>query len=158
MNAPRSLLQLVIGVGNDYRRDDGVGLRVARALRQRQVGCVSVLERTGEGAALMEAWQDAPAVILIDAVDSGGKPGTIHRFDAHVETIPAEFFHYSTHAFGLAEAVEMARNLKQLPPRVVVYGVEGRDFTSGVGLSPEVEAAAQEMTARLLLELQPQVA
>ena len=143
-----------MGVGNEYRRDDAAGLRVARSIRQRQPTSVSVTEQTGEGAALMEAWQGAPAVILIDAVHSGGKPGTIHRFEAHAQPMPAEFFHYSTHAFSLAEAIEMARALKRLPPRVVVFGVEGKDFTSGIGLSPEVETATQEVTTRILSELQ----
>jgi hydrogenase maturation protease len=154
MSTPGLSPRLVIGVGNDYRRDDAAGLQVARSVRQRHLAGVSVLEQTGEGAALMEAWQGAPAVILVDAVHSGGKPGAIYRFEAHSQPMPAEFFHYSTHAFGLAEAVEMARALRQLPPRLVVYGVEGKDFTSGAGLSPEVEKAAHEVSARIVSELQ----
>jgi hydrogenase maturation protease len=152
MNAPRPLLRRVIGVGNDYRRDDAVGLQVARRFSEQQATGVSVIEQTGEGAALIEAWQGASAVMVIDAVHSGGKPGAIYRFEAHTRPMPANFFQYSTHAFSLAEAIELARTLKRLPPRVVVYGVEGKNFTSGVGLSPEVETAAQEVTIRILSE------
>jgi hydrogenase maturation protease len=144
---------LVIGLGNEYRRDDAVGLVVARRLREAAPESVLVLEETGEGASLLESWQDADTVILIDAVQSGAAPGTLHRLDARERPIAKKFFRFSTHAFGLAEAVELARALGRLPPRLVVYGVEGRSFEAGVGLSPEVEAAVQVVVERVLGEL-----
>jgi len=144
---------LIIGLGNEYRRDDAVGLVVARRLREAAPLSVLVREETGEGASLLESWQDADTVILIDAVQSGAAPGTVHRLDAHERPIAREFFRFSTHAFGLAEAVELARALGRLPPRLIVYGVEGKSFEAGVGLSPEVEAAAQVVVDRVLGEL-----
>jgi len=132
---------VVIGVGNEYRSDDGAGIAVARRLRERFPTGVTILEESGEGAALIEAWQGATWVMLVDAVSSGAPPGTIHRLDAHAEPLPAGFFHYSTHAFSVAEAVELARSLGRLPPRVIVYGIEGENFNLGVELSPAVEAA-----------------
>lgn len=144
---------LVIGVGNAYRRDDAVGLIVAQHLRLQSANRAMVLEESGEGTALMEAWKGAEAVILIDAVQSGAKPGTIHRLDAHAQILSAKFFHYSTHAFSVAEAVELARTFNQLPPRFIVYGVEGKTFAAGVGLSPEVKRAAQQVVTRVLRDL-----
>ena len=91
--------------------------------------------------------------MLIDAVHSGAEPGTIHRVDAHAQPIAKKFFRFSTHAFGLAEAVELARALGRLPPRLIVYGVEGTTFEAGIGLSPEVAAAVQEVVERVLGEL-----
>ena len=132
---------VVIGVGNEYRGDDGSGIAVARRLRERFPAGVTILEESGEGAALMEAWQGATWVMLLDAVRSGALPGTIHRMDAHAAPLPAGFFRYSTHAFSVAEAVELARSLGQLPPRVIVYGIEGDNFDLGAGLSHSVEAA-----------------
>lgn len=144
---------LIIGLGNEYRRDDAVGLIVARRLKEAAPEQVRVLEESGEGAALMESWKDAEAVILIDAVRSGAKPGILHRLDAHTWPVPTRFFHYSTHAFSVAEAIELARALGQLPPRLVVYGIEGKTFEPGLGLSPEVEKAAQEVVERVLRDL-----
>jgi hydrogenase maturation protease len=144
---------LIIGLGNEYRRDDAVGLVVARRVREAAPESVRVLEESGEGAGLMESWQDADAVILIDAVHSGAKPGTLHRLDAHAQPITKKFFRFSTHAFGVAEAVELARALGRLPPRLIVYGVEGKRFEAGVGLSPEVEAAVQAVVERVLAEV-----
>jgi hydrogenase maturation protease len=151
--APGRTRALVIGLGNEYRRDDGVGLVVVRRLKGAAPAHVRVLEESGEGAALIELWQDADTVILIDAVHSGAKPGTLHRFDAHVQPIAKEFFRFSTHAFGVAEGVELARALDRLPPWLIVYGVEGKRFEAGVGLSPEVEAAVEEVVERVLGEL-----
>ena len=144
---------LIIGLGNQYRRDDAVGLTVARHLKEAAPAHVRVLEESGEGTALIESWKGAETVILIDAVHSGAKPGTVRRFDAHGQPIPTRFFHYSTHAFGVAEAVELARVLGQLPPRLIVYGIEGKTFEAGLGLSPEVEKAAQEVVERVLGDL-----
>lgn len=154
MIAPSSPPLLVIGLGNAFRSDDGVGRVVARRLRELALPGVTVSEESGEGAALMDAWKDAGAVILVDAVQSGAAPGTIHRLDATDTPVPSRFFHYSTHAFSVAEAVEMARALSQLPPRLILYGIEGRDFTSGEQLSPEVAAAMDELLARVREEIQ----
>lgn len=116
---------LIIGIGNAYRGDDAVGLHVAQCLKKQAHDHVHVIEESGEGASLMECWKDANSVILIDAVSSGAKPGTIHRLDAHTQPIPTNFFHYSTHAFGVAEAIELSRALNQMPRRLIVYGIEG---------------------------------
>ncbi len=144
---------LIIGVGNEYRGDDAVGLIVARRLKEQVLGHVKVLEENGEGTALMESWKDADKVILIDAIHSGAKPGTLHRLDAHARPIPTRFFHYSTHAFGVSEAIELARALSKLPQQLIVYGIEGKSFEAGVGLSLEVEKAAQEVLENVLRDV-----
>ena len=144
---------LIIGLGNDYRGDDAVGRVLARKLQAIAGDNVRVLEESGEGAALMESWKSGDFVILIDAVHSGGAAGTVHRFDAATQPVPGSFFHYSTHAFSVAEAVELARALNQLPPRLIVFGIEGKNFDSRVGLSPEVRVAAEEVFCRVKEEL-----
>jgi hydrogenase maturation protease len=63
------------------------------------------------------------------------------------------FSRVSTHAFGVAEAIELARALRQLPPVLVVYGVEGATFETGAGLSTVVAAAVPQAVARVRQEL-----
>jgi hydrogenase maturation protease len=133
---------LVIGVGNWYRTDDAVGLVVARKLRAMNLPGVLVKEENGEGVALMDAWQGNEHVIIVDAASSGSRPGTVHTLNADSTTIPSAFFHYSSHAFSVAESIELARALKQLPSQLIVYGIEGKNFAAGVGLSSEVEHAS----------------
>ncbi len=148
--APAKLL--IIGVGNIYRSDDGIGISVVRRLREQAPSEIRTLEATGEGTALMESWKDAATVIVVDAVQSGAPPGTIHRLDAHTGQIPKRFFHYSTHAFGVAEAIELARPLGLLPRRLVVYGIEGKSFAAGIELSTEVEQAGATVVALMVKE------
>lgn len=143
----------VIGTGNAFRGDDGVGLVVAQRLRRMALPEVTVLEQSGEGAALLEAWEDAGQVIVVDAVSSGARPGTIHRLEVTGQPLPAHFSGGSTHAFGLAEAVELARQLDRLPPRLVIYGIEGKSFDLGRGLSAEVSAAVQNVIKQISQDL-----
>src|SRR5271157_1894466 len=155
--APRRPNMLVIGIGNAYRSDDAAGLIAARRVRERVPECASVIEHTGDGATLMELWKDVEAVIVIDAVRSGAAPGTVSRFDAALRPLPASMFRDSTHTFGLAEAVELSRALKQLPRRLVVYGVEAKNFEAGTNLSPAIEFALQTAVERVLQELSQNV-
>jgi hydrogenase maturation protease len=152
MTVPRSSA-LLIGVGNPFRGDDGVGSVVIRRLRGQNLPGFTVMEETGDGAELLEAWQGASAVILVDAVQSGAAPGTIHRLDATVEKLPKWFSHCSTHAFGVAEAIELARAMGELPPSLVVYGIEGLDFSAGTSLSPEVAASVPGVVSSILAEI-----
>lgn len=144
---------LVIGVGNPFRHDDGVGRAVARALREASAAA-RVIEAEGEGAALLEAWAGAGTVVVIDAVRSGAAPGTVHRFEPSADPLPAGLSSTSTHAFGLPDAVELGRTLGQLPRRLIVYGIEGADFTAGEGLSPQVEAVVPLIVSRVRVELE----
>ena len=141
---------LIIGAGNRFRRDDGAGPLVAERLRA--LG-LKALELPGEGTELIEAWTGRAWVIVVDAARSGAAPGTIHRFEAAQEELPRGFFSYSTHQFGLAEAVETARALGRLPDRLTVYGVEGGDFAFGGEMTAAVveacEIAAREIAAEV---------
>jgi hydrogenase maturation protease len=101
----------------------------------------------------MGVWKAADTVILIDASKSGAKPGTLYRFDAHTQTIPAKLFTRSTHAFCLAEGVALARELHQLPARLIVYGVEGKSFNAAIGLSDEVQRAVGAVVDQVVKEV-----
>jgi len=145
---------LVIGVGNDYRSDDSVGLAVIRALKTQKLPDTLCLESDGDGISLMETWSNANKVILIDAISSSAQPGTIYRFDALTQSIPASCSFSSTHAFGVAEAIQLARTLDQLPASFIVYGIEGKKFVAGTELSPKVEHAVSEVVERVRREVQ----
>jgi hydrogenase maturation protease len=141
----------VIGVGNAYRSDDGVGLAVAEHVRSLGAG-VDVVLCEEEPSRLIEAWTDADLAIVVDAASSGAAPGTVRRFDASEQPVPSREFRGSTHAFGLGEAIELARALRRLPGRLVVYGVEGERFAAGQGLSAAVAAVVAPLAAQLLEE------
>lgn len=138
----------MIGIGNRYRTDDGAGLAVAERLRETPGLDVRSCER--EPVALLDDWDGAGTVLVIDAVSSGAEPGTIHRLDASSTPLPASFRgSTSTHAFGLADAIELARTLGRLPSQLTVYGIEGQTFTSGTTLTDPVAAAVGVVAAEV---------
>jgi hydrogenase maturation protease len=140
-------------VGNGYCGDDAVGLMVAQRLQEEPLDHVTVVSTAGEGTTLLTLWQDTDAVVLVDAVCTGTRPGTLQRFVVGPRPLPAMFSRVSTHAFGVAEAIELARILRQLPPVLVVYGVEGATFEAGAGLSAAVAAAVPQVVAQVRQEL-----
>jgi hydrogenase maturation protease len=145
--------RVLVGVGNAYRSDDGAGLAVAERVRALAPDGVEVALCEQEVSRIMEAFEGAAAAVVVDAVASGGEPGQLHRFDAVAAPVPARAFGSSTHAFGVGEAIELARALGKLPPAVVVIGIEGQEFAAGEGLSSAVEAAVQPAAEAVLREL-----
>lgn len=144
----------VIGVGNAYRRDDGLGPAVAESLRGRIPANVEIVECEQELSRLLDAWDGADAAIVVDAVEPEDSPGAVHRFDATAGPIPVRAFRTSTHGFGLGEAIELARALGRLPRAVIVFGIEGVDFTAGPGLSGLVAPAVELVANAILLDIE----
>jgi hydrogenase maturation protease len=132
---------LVIGLGNPARCDDAAGLIAARRL--------GGVEHEGDPLALLDLWDGADCAVVIDAVSSGAEAGTVHRFDAEDMPLPALRTSTSTHAVGLAEAIELARTLGRLPAQLVVYGIEGERFEAGTVLTPAVAAAVDAVVGAI---------
>jgi hydrogenase maturation protease len=133
---------LVVGLGNAARGDDAAGLLAARAL--------GGVELEGDPSALIELLDGEPSATIVDATSSGAAHGTVQRFDVSEHPLPASLRgSTSTHAVGLAEAIELARALGRLPPHVIVYGIEGRAFAAGDRVSAPVAAAVDRVVAEL---------
>jgi len=145
----------VIGVGNPERGDDGAGREVARRLAARKPCGLDVCESDGEGAALLASWEGADRVILVDACRGSGHPGRIRAVDVDDAESLARLQTVSTHSFGVAAAVGLARALGRLPSDLVIYAIEGRDFQVGRGLTPEVDRAADAVVALVVHRCRP---
>lgn len=152
-NSP-TIRKLIIGAGNEFRGDDGVGLFVVRKLKDTGLRGVEIMETGGEAATLMAAWAGANRVVVVDAIFSDSPPGTVFRFDIGQGGIPrAIFSKESTHSFGVVQAIELARVLGKLPARLIVYGIAGQNFEPGEGLSVDVRQAAESIISRILDEI-----
>ncbi len=137
---------LLIGIGNELRGDDGAGLRVVELLTE--LG-VEAFGHDGEPLTLLDSFTGRRRVVIVDAV-AGERPGRVHRFDAVAEPLPALFTtRASTHLLGLAETLELGRELGLLPAQLEVIGIEGTSFGLGLPLAPAVEAAASRVARDL---------
>ncbi|MBI4491780.1 MAG: hydrogenase maturation protease [Chloroflexi bacterium] len=137
-------------MGNEHRSDDGVGIWVARQIAGAGwEGLVALALDSGDGTVLLSAWQGAERVYVVDAVVGAAPPGTIIRLDLLRQSLAGGLRALSSHGLGLVEAVELGRALDLLPGQLVLYGIVGRSFEHGKGLSPEVEHAARRVLARL---------
>jgi hydrogenase maturation protease len=130
----------IICCGNLYRGDDGVGLLVAKRLRQ--LG-IEVSTCKGEATELLEAMDGPDEVLIVDAVTTGAQAGTIHEWHDGAR----EFQHSSTttHALGVAEGIALARVLGNLPERLHIYSIEATTFKAGGKISVELRQAADEL-------------
>jgi hydrogenase maturation protease len=146
-------LALVAGIGNEDRGDDGFGPAVVRRLRGRVPSMVEIVERSGDLLALIEDWGGFPFAVIVDAMAPIGEPGRIHRVDLTKNPLPIRFAPRSSHAFGVAETVELARSLGRLPARLVAYLVEGEQFEPGEPLSPMVAHTVEEVSEQIMTEV-----
>jgi hydrogenase maturation protease len=145
---------VVAGIGNPMRGDDAVGRLVARVLIARQLPDIRIIESEGEATQLLEALAGAAGAIVIDACRSGAPVGTIHRFNASQAPLPMLTGNFSSHGFGLAAALELARTFEQLPHNCVIFAVEGEVFTHDSPLSAPVVARFDELVARVEKEIE----
>lgn len=145
---------LLIGVGNSFRSDDGVGCFIAGKIKAKNLANVSCREHQGEGIDLIEQWKGFSTAIVIDAVSCEEKPGTIFRFELPPDELPRNVFACSTHALNIADVIHLAKTLDQCPAKIIVYGIAGKNFEMGQGFSDEVQNAAVTVIERLTHELQ----
>ncbi|HEY7626212.1 MAG TPA: hydrogenase maturation protease [Ilumatobacteraceae bacterium] len=142
----------LIGVGNPWRGDDGVGHEVVvRAGRQLTVDHEVVL-CNGEPSGLLEAWSGRDLAVIVDATHGGGRPGTVRVWtDEAPAPSPAVA---GSHALGVSHALALADALGRSPARLVVIGIEADDVSPGHGLSAVVAAAIDEAVALVVAAVQ----
>ena len=143
---------MIIGIGTEISGDDAAGLLAARRLRE--LG-IEALDYSGEVLGLLDLWEGASSVILIDAMRSGRPPGSVVVLDARDAPWTGEQLSISTHGLGLFEAFSLAELLGRMPSCVVIYGIEGGSFEPGSPVSPEVLAGVEEVTRRIAQEVAP---
>ena len=150
---------VVAGLGRPDRGDDGVGAEVVRLLSTEDLPGVSV-QVLEDPTALIDTWAAVPVAVVVDAVVSGRPPGTVITRDVGARAEPlssrawgADASRGSSHALGVATAVELSRALGRLPDRVVLVGVEAGSVDFGWGLTAPVAAAVPGAAAAVLAAL-----
>lgn len=150
---------VVIGVGNRWRGDDGVGPAVIDLLRaggRLSATAADLAELDGEATRLVDAMAHRPLAVVVDAMRSGATPGTVRSLVAGEAAFPTTT-PISSHGAGVAHAAALAAALDRMPDRLVVIGVEIPETTAEGPLSAEVAAAVPEAAARVVEEVRRHV-
>ncbi len=151
MGGERDAAAVVVGIGNEGRGDDGAGPAAARRVAEAALPQLRVIQLGIDAAGLLDILTSARDVMVLDAMRSGRSPGTIAEYDAAREPLPRESFALtSSHALGVAEAIEIARALGRLPARLVVVGIEAGEAAAGSPLSGAVARAVEEVACRIV--------
>ncbi len=135
---------LVLAVGNELSGDDGLGVHAIRALQspERLAALppdVELLDGGTAGLALLPAITGARALVVIDAVDVGAEPGSVHVLTG--TDLYANLVRLSVHQVGTSDLLAAARLAGGLPDQVVLIGVQPETIATGLELSPAVAAA-----------------
>lgn len=144
---------IVIGVGNRMMGDDAVGPAVLDRLTGRVAPDIALIESVGDATHLLESWRDTRLAVVVDAVVSGGVPGSVRRIDGR-NGLPSTWRSASTHLVGVAEAIDLGAAVEVLPDELVVYGIEIGSVQPGVSLSPAIVAAADVAAEGIVAELE----
>jgi len=140
----------IIGCGNLHRMDDAAGVLVAERLRE--LGIPAEIQ-SGGAFELVESWYKDEDVILVDAVVTGSPVGAVHLWKGKPLKVPSNP-QVSSHGFGVAEAINLARILQLLPKTLTVYGIEGKEFGIGERVSPAVLASVEQVTQQIAQAIQ----
>ncbi len=147
---------LILGLGNPFRGDDGVGAAVVAALkRQEQPANVVVLDGGTPGLETVLIWQGYERVIIVAAADMGLLPGNWKRFLPEEAVLPMDegAMQGSLHDAGLAEALALAEALEILPPKLVFYGIQPAFTGWSADLTDDVGAAVPSLCAAISAEI-----
>lgn len=143
----------VLGVGSTILSDDGLGIRVIERLRDENLpGKVTLTEAGTAGAVLLDIIEEGDRLIVIDVIQSGARPGTIHELSLDDLSSVAPAHLASSHGFDLITTLALARGIggKDVPHDVVIIAVEAADITTfAENCTPEVEAAIDEVVNRV---------
>ena len=143
---------LILGIGNILLSDEGAGVKAVEELQNRYdcSDAVEIVDGGTVGFELLPYFENRSHILIIDAVKTGNKPGTIVRIDD-----PPAFFQkkVSPHQIGLADVMGIAVITDNMPQNIALFGIEPKELSTGLELSPEVAGNLSQLVDMVVDEL-----
>ena len=136
---------LIIGYGNQSRRDDGVGAFVIEQLAALSLPGVELESAHQLEVEAAETISRFNRVIFVDAAIPEA-PESIQRS----EVTPNFQSHAVAHYLTPADVLALCKTLYGREPKAVLFSIRGRDFNFGTTLTPEVEVAARKVVGQIV--------
>lgn len=145
---------VVLALGNAIRSDDGAGVHALEAMRQtaRLPSGVRLVDGGTAAAGLLPQVAGCDGLMILDAVDAGGRPGDVVRLDL-VAGVGGGPQSPTAHELGLRELLGDLRLLGAFPGHAVLFGIQPASLAPGTRLSPPVARALGTLVGAALGEL-----
>ncbi|RMG60068.1 MAG: hydrogenase maturation protease [Deltaproteobacteria bacterium] len=145
---------IVIGLGNILLCDEGIGVHVVNALRERELpDGVELVDGGVAGFTLLNMLEGETRAVIVDAVSAPLPPGTVVRLDPK-EVGKSKEEKYSLHDFSLRDVLDLM-NLRGTTPEMLILGIVPGDIhTYKIGLSPELEEKFEDIVEKVRKEIE----
>ena len=137
----------IIGFGNKYRSDDGIGIRVVEELRKLDsFRNIDIIDGGTSGTDLIFLVKDCSKIIIIDAIDAGQNVDDVVNIQISdvEEFIKRDYKSLSLHDLNLADILKLIKALK-INADISIIGVKPKKMDFGDRLSPEIEEKIPEI-------------
>jgi len=144
----------IFGLGNPLMADEGVGIRVLEALRQRGdlPENVELIDLGTSGWRLLHETSGRRLLIFVDCALMDEAPGTMRRFDPGEVRSRKSSMRGSLHDVDLLSILDVAVESGDCTGRVVLFGIQPAEVRVGHGLSPALASRVDEYVERILSE------
>ena len=144
----------VLGIGNLLLKDEGVGVHLVQKLTDviDDVN-IKIIDAGTYPDFLFLVEDNLDKLIIVDAVKTGDRPGTIYRFSFDVvdlEDAPP----FSIHDIGVIDSLRTMALFNKQPKSTVVIGIEPKTIDFGLELSPEIEDKLPRIIELVLKEIE----
>jgi hydrogenase maturation protease len=145
---------LVLGIGNLVMSDDGAGVRVVQELQKRYrfPPHVEIMDGGTLGLDLLPRLEGIERLLVVDAVETGGKPGTLVQLSGEELPIALQT-KVSPHQMGLKDLLAVAELMGHAPREMVLVGIQPACIEMGDELSPNIAGQLEEMIDNVMIKL-----
>ncbi len=145
----------VIGLGNILLSDDGVGVHVARLLKEtyRFTPRLDTVDGGTLGLDLLTLFDRGDKILFVDAVDFGREPG----FLGEIEGDDIHYFLQSTfsvHDIGFSDLLFAAKWVDRQPRKVSLFGIQPESLAMGLEMTGTIRNKIAELTGRIVQKLE----
>ena len=144
-------MMLFIGLGNELRGDDAIGIHVIKSLMKTHPLLGRYLIEQGDLSRLLNHWNNED-VVLVDAISSDKlEPGSLCITESTSEIIDLRDTLFSTHGVNLGHLLQLGKQLGKMPRSMYFVGVVGKDWNMGDEMSLTVREALAEAKKRIVI-------
>ena len=147
----------IIGLGNPFRRDDGIGVSLLDFLQHNKKEFkkkITIIDGGTGGMNLLHYLARFNVVLIIDAVSFGGKPGEARLFTSDQIQSKDPLITFSTHETDFLTVLSLSKELHELPKKLILFGIQPYDISIGAGLTEQLISCLEDLQIQLKKEIQ----